>query len=128
MTFASLIHNPPHFQVFTSDILRLLSMEDMWRNRTKPTALEFDKIREGTFALPMPAQSQGQAPGTAQPNGNGSVSKLSNGVNAAAATANGFANGSARGTTASQLKDQRELSLLDNLELFVSRYAYLLTS
>jgi ubiquitin-like 1-activating enzyme E1 B len=110
-------------QVFKSDVLRLLSMEDMWKNRTKPTALEFEAIRDGTFVLPSPPQAQTQVDGAVAPaklngqaaNGEPSAAKLTNGSSA---------NGSANGASASQLKDQRELSLLDNLELFVSRSVY----
>lgn len=89
-------------------------MEDMWRNRTKPTALDFDKIQDGILELPIPPQSSGLQNGDVS-----KVPKLTNGVNNV--TPNGSANGAHNKASVSHLKDQKELSLLDNLELFVSR-------
>ncbi|KAB8342743.1 hypothetical protein FH972_022341 [Carpinus fangiana] len=37
-------------KVFTEDINRLLSMEDMWKNRRKPEPLDFDKLKEEAAA------------------------------------------------------------------------------
>jgi ubiquitin-like 1-activating enzyme E1 B len=39
-------------KIFTGDIQRLLSMEDMWKNRTPPTPLYYDEL-----AATMQAQS-----------------------------------------------------------------------
>ncbi|KAH8103415.1 hypothetical protein BXZ70DRAFT_1055295 [Cristinia sonorae] len=101
-------------KVFRSDIENLLSMADMWRSREPPTPLDFDAIRNGTFV----------AKKSHQPNGNGTAV---NGANGAAPKAPGSAateqllNGaSSRTTSAASLKDQRTLSLVDNLELFVA--------
>lgn len=33
-------------QIYKQDIERLLSMEDMWRHRKKPTPLEFDELEK----------------------------------------------------------------------------------
>jgi ubiquitin-like 1-activating enzyme E1 B len=33
-------------QVFKQDIERLLSMEEMWRHRTKPTPLDYDNLEK----------------------------------------------------------------------------------
>jgi hypothetical protein len=98
-------------------------MADMWRSRSPPLPLDFDAIRNGTFVLreQPPAQtsavpngpSKDMANGTATNGASGSksVEKLLNGVNGPVQTAAG-------------LKDQRSLTLGDNLALFVSRYAH----
>ncbi|KAI0718410.1 hypothetical protein C8T65DRAFT_638983 [Cerioporus squamosus] len=105
-------------KVFHSDILNLLSMADMWRSRAPPTPLDFDKIRDGTFSLNRPQQNgvhaNGSAaengkPGEASGSGSTSTEKLLNGSSSSSASASGAG-----------LKDQRALSLQDNLELFVS--------
>ncbi len=107
-------------QVFHADILNLLSMADMWRSRAPPTPLDFDKIREGTFSLHRPQQNgvhaNGSAasngkPGQASGSGSASTEKLLNGSSSSSGSASGAG-----------LKDQRELSLQDNLELFIARY------
>ncbi|KAK7062646.1 E1 ubiquitin-activating protein uba2 [Paramarasmius palmivorus] len=85
-------------QVFDADIRNLLLMSDMWRARTPPTPLDFDAILQGTFALPTPSSS-------------------------AAASTNGQVNGKSNGAETSAnagLKDQRALTLKDNLSLFIS--------
>lgn len=71
-------------------------MEDMWKKegRVKPVALDYDGILDGTFATPPTRASATPAP----------------------ASANGSANGT---TSKSTLKDQKELSLKENLELFI---------
>ncbi|PCH37086.1 hypothetical protein WOLCODRAFT_28912 [Wolfiporia cocos MD-104 SS10] len=105
-------------KVFHSDIVNLLSMGDMWRSRAPPTPLDFDAIRDGTFTITRDAQPNGA------PAANGSSADPPD----EAAKANGSAgaekmlNGSANGESSSSagLKDQRALSLQDNLELFVS--------
>lgn len=109
------------YQVFHSDILNLLSMADMWRSRAPPTPLDFDAIRAGTFA----AERKGQA--EAATNGNGSSNRHANGSDSQASGStstekmlNGVASSTGSHSSAG-LKDQRALSLQDNLELFVSR-------
>lgn len=86
-------------QVFNSDIENLLKMGDMWRNRKPPTRLYFDEIRGGTFRLEMLQISNGSAT-----NGKSKLKPPPKVL------------GPSGG-----LKDQKQLSLLDNLELFVSR-------
>ena len=70
-------------------------MEDMWKvaGRIKPVALDYDAIMDGTFVAPPPRTSATQI------------------------AANGNANAS---TSTSTLKDQKELTLKENLELFVN--------
>ncbi|ORY33137.1 hypothetical protein BCR39DRAFT_557327 [Naematelia encephala] len=85
-------------KVFNADINRLLAMEDMWKvpGRVKPKPLEVDAIMDGSF-VPPPLRT---------------ASKETNGQ------ANGKKEETANGNQA-VLKDQRELSLKENLELFV---------
>ena len=139
---------PPCYepQVFHADILNLLSMSDMWRARTPPTPLDFDAIRAGTFVLPPPptiASSSSSAPPTQKKNdeeeedaGAGGV-RLTNGAHSAAGEGSGrtkaesVENGGAsyaRAASGAGLRDQRMLSLGDNVELFVSRYVCLAVS
>jgi ubiquitin-like 1-activating enzyme E1 B len=88
--------------VFSEDIRRLLSMEDMWKvpGRVKPVPLDYEAISQGTFAMPhaeaktQPPATQGQTSGSEQ----------------------------AAGPSTKTLKDQRELSLKDNLDLFIDRW------
>ena len=98
-------------------------MEDMWRTRAKPTPLEFDGIKNGTFTIE-------HKPAGGAPQANGSSSKLhADGAVVNGSTAGGSAatekileNGSsAASTSKAGLKDQRALTLQDNLELFVER-------
>ncbi|EPQ51473.1 hypothetical protein GLOTRDRAFT_81057 [Gloeophyllum trabeum ATCC 11539] len=90
-------------KVFGADIRNLLSMADMWRAREPPVPLEFEAIREGGFVLRgVPAASapaDGARP-SREPAANG-------------ASANGHA-------SQAGLKDQRALTLQENLALFVS--------
>ncbi|WVQ63795.1 uncharacterized protein L199_001949 [Kwoniella botswanensis] len=85
-------------KVFNEDINRLLAMEDMWKKegRVKPVPLDYEGIINGTFETPplRHAAQQTTANGQAQANGN-SVQKKEG------------------------LKDQRELTLKENLELFI---------
>ena len=95
-------------KVFTADIKNLLSMADMWRSREKPTPLDFGAIVDGSFVVKEPTKN---------------VASSSN----SKGQTNGHATGAAlRSTAASNrnggLKDQRALTLQDNLTLFVSRY------
>ncbi|KAI0084615.1 hypothetical protein BDY19DRAFT_898178 [Irpex rosettiformis] len=93
-------------KVFNSDINNLLSMEDMWRTRAKPTPLDFAAITNGTFTLPLPLSQTNGAPTRPATNGNG-------------ATASTSSSGSSSRSDAG-LKDQRALTLQDNVELFVA--------
>lgn len=76
-------------------------MTDMWRSREPPTPLDFEGIRSGTFVLnkkeDITAQSGERATGTAS----GSASN---------------------DASTSGLKDQRALSLKDNVDLFEARF------
>lgn len=98
-------------QVFHSDILNLLSMSDMWRSRAPPLPLDFDAIKNGTFVLKEPpshdaTQVNGKTNGAAS--GSKQVEKMLNGAS----------------TEGGGLKDQRSLTLGDNLALFISRYVF----
>ncbi|KAF8880664.1 hypothetical protein BD779DRAFT_1548299 [Infundibulicybe gibba] len=88
-------------KVFNKDIRNLLIMSDMWRSRAPPVPLDFDNIMNGTFTLrPEPAGGPHVQNGNAQQAVNGSQATPAN------------------GQPTRQLKDQRELSLRDNLLLF----------
>ncbi|KAF5381549.1 hypothetical protein D9615_005564 [Tricholomella constricta] len=84
-------------QVFDADIKNLLVMADMWRSRAPPVPLDFDAIMDDTFVLRNAVS------------GAGGVDPASDSVNG---TGNAHSNGAG-------LKDQRALSLRDNVELFV---------
>jgi ubiquitin-like 1-activating enzyme E1 B len=112
-------------QIFHDDILNLLSMEDMWRFRDKPVPLDFDLIRSDQFVLRGQVISAADltADGILRPvNGDSVVDRRLNGR-----TAN--LNGISASPTPKDpptrpghgLKDQRSLSLRENLDLFVSR-------
>ena len=105
-------------QVFHSDILNLLSMDDMWRARAPPVPLDFDKIRDGTFVLnrPQPNGVHPHANGADTANGNAKAPAVG-GSTSTEKLLNGSSSANAAG-----LKDQRALSLQDNLELFISRW------
>ena len=92
-------------------------MADMWRSREPPTPLDFDGIRSGTFEVKKPQQPNGTAPTVNGTHANGSATKVT-GSAATERLLNGTPSGS---SSSSSLKDQRSLSLHDNLELFVSR-------
>ncbi|KAI8970626.1 hypothetical protein BD414DRAFT_250378 [Trametes punicea] len=102
-------------KVFHADILNLLSMADMWRSRAPPVPLDFDAIRAGTFVLTRPPHNGSATPGqTDRAKGSTSTEKMLNGRGAAPPSSAPSAAGEAG------LKDQRALSLQDNLELFIS--------
>ncbi|EKM77587.1 hypothetical protein AGABI1DRAFT_77081 [Agaricus bisporus var. burnettii JB137-S8] len=87
-------------KVFNADVRNLLIMADMWKNRQPPTPLDFDAIMAGTFVQHAP-------------NANGVT------------TENGFVSTPSTDTPngdsgQTMLKDQRKLSLRDNLDLFIS--------
>ncbi|TYJ54852.1 hypothetical protein B9479_004443 [Cryptococcus floricola] len=83
-------------KVFNEDIQRLLAMEDMWKKegRVKPVPLDYDTIMDDSFTVP-PLRV---APAAQPANGDKS-------------------NGKAK--PAALLRDQKELSLKENLELFL---------
>lgn len=102
-------------QVFDADIRNLLIMSDMWRSRSPPMPLDFDAIMEDRFEMRPDASTNGKsaADGPSGSNRSGSnANGKEEGKNGAAPVASG---------SGSKLKDQRALSLKDNLELFVSR-------
>lgn len=110
-------------QVFRSDVENLLSMADMWRSREPPTPLDFDGIRQGTFSVKKTPQVNGNGLTTNGHHANGSAPKAT-GSSATEQLLNGASSSS---TSAAALKDQRTLSLEDNVELFVGRYANMIS-
>ena len=78
----------------------------MWRSRSPPIPLDFDSIMDGSFDL-----NGGLANAVASGSGSDRSSKLPNGQ----------LNGNGNIPLGEGLKDQRALTLKDNLELFVSR-------
>lgn len=81
-------------------------MADMWRSREPPTPLDFEGIRDGTFVMNKKTHKEDT---TAQ----------------SAPRATSATNGStSNGASTSGLKDQRALSLKDNVDLFVARFVY----
>lgn len=85
-------------QVFYSDIQNLLSMPDMWRLRKPPTPLNFDGIKNDNTMFKS-------AIVTAE--NSSSSFKTESGPSAFKAV--------------SGLKDQKSLTVLDNLNMFVAR-------
>ncbi|PWN27831.1 hypothetical protein BDZ90DRAFT_210207, partial [Jaminaea rosea] len=74
-------------KVFKADVDRLLGMDEMWRNRKRPTPLAYAEALKSTAAAPAPA--------------------------AATSTA-------APATTTQTLRDQRQLSLKETVEMFTT--------
>jgi ubiquitin-like 1-activating enzyme E1 B len=100
-------------------------MEDMWRYRDKPVPLDFDLIQSDQFVL------RGQVIGAVNAPADG-VSRPANGDSGVEGHLNGSVtsrNGSSATPTSNAsagkpghgLKDQRSLSLRENLTLFISR-------
>jgi ubiquitin-like 1-activating enzyme E1 B len=102
--------------VFNADIKNLLIMSDMWRSRSPPVPLDYDGIMDGTFVL--------RAEGPESSN-NGSIASGSGGKSTPVEpTVNGHVHGQSNGNVvgvATGLKDQRALTLRDNLSLFIAR-------
>src|ERR1700761_2352159 len=99
-------------------------MSDMWRARAPPVPLDFDTILDETFVLRReepPAAPTAHANG--KPNG---VAKTANAVAGGSklkALPNGAVTpGEVSSAQAGGLKDQKQLSLKDNVLLFISRY------
>ena len=110
--------------MFWDDINRLLAMEDMWKvaGRVKPVALDYDAIMNDQFVAP-PLRAAPQANGTTKEDAaNGSKDSTPAVVqNGASSSANGATTGNS--ASAQTLRDQKELSVKENLELFVDRSA-----
>ena len=99
-------------------------MEDMWKvaGRVKPVALDYDTIMSDQFVAP-PLRAVPQANGTKkEETANGSKDTApATAQNGASSSANGAATGSS--ASSQKLRDQKELSVKENLELFVDRSA-----
>ncbi|KAG9016686.1 E1 ubiquitin-activating protein uba2 [Tulasnella sp. 427] len=112
----SLLSSPPEQaaalvfnKVFNDDIKRLLSMSDMWKARKPPTPLDRELILADKFAAPpVPAPSSSEKTGPAAAN------VIVNGTGSSTIPNGGVASSSSQ----AKLKDQRQLSLKDNVELF----------
>ncbi|KAJ7595673.1 hypothetical protein C8J56DRAFT_386527 [Mycena floridula] len=119
-------------KVFDKDVRNLLIMADMWRNRAPPTPLDYDAILNDTFVLrPEAAAPQPNAAAVPATNGhkvNGvsgrmtrsKSAKQANGHSSATAAVSVPAAPASASTSQSVIKDQRTLSLKDNLMLFIS--------
>ena len=83
----------------------------MWRSRSPPTPLDFDSIMDGSFDLNSAISLTANAVASGSGSGRSSPAKLPNGQ----------LNGNGNIPLGEGLKDQRALTLKDNLELFVSR-------
>ncbi|KAJ9107650.1 hypothetical protein QFC21_001110 [Naganishia friedmannii] len=96
-------------KVFSEDIKRLLSMEDMWKveGRVKPVPLDYETIMAGNFTAP-PVRATAV---------NGNKASKENGTAAPKREESKAPADVARSVVG--LKDQRELSVKDNLELFI---------
>ena len=86
----------------------------MWRSRSPPTPLDFDSIMNNSFDL------NGTDSPTTNAIASGSGSDRSSN-SSSAKLPNGQVNGNGNISLGEGLKDQRALTLKDNLELFVSR-------
>lgn len=106
-------------------------MTDMWRSRAPPVPLDFDAIKVESFAegetaphSPPKAKTNGTTKGT-----RGGRKRKANGRFSSSKDAAKLANGEEKKArtvgAAAGLKDQRSLTLSDNLALFVSRYHFL---
>ena len=86
----------------------------MWRSRSPPTPLDFDSIMNGSFHL------NGVGFSTANTVASGSGSRYT--ISSSVKLPNGQVNGNGSIPLGEGLKDQRALTLKENLELFVSRW------
>ena len=75
-------------------------MTDMWKTRAPPVPLSYESIKNGTFIL------RGKPANAVMLNGTASSANNQNGHGA---------------STSAELKDQKTLTLQDNLQLFISR-------
>jgi ubiquitin-like 1-activating enzyme E1 B len=112
--------------VYNTDIRNLLSMADMWRSRAPPIPLDFAAIRTGSSVL-RPEKNE-----TSHSNVSPPKTPSRSGVNGLKVASGKGSEKARRGNKTTQpvasssasggLKDQRTLTLHDNLLLFVSRY------
>lgn len=79
-------------------------MADMWKTRAPPVPLSFEGIKNGSFIL----------------RGKPANTTMLDGITAPANSQNG--NGASTSAAGAGLKDQKTLTLQDNLKLFISRY------
>jgi len=99
-------------EVFNDDINRLLKMDEMWKvaGRVKPVPLDVEAINSGSFVTP-PLRN---APPVQAPAAASASHTATNGSSSDA--------GPSKSTVShATLRDQRELSVKDNLDLFVDR-------
>ncbi|KAJ7176564.1 hypothetical protein C8R46DRAFT_1076671 [Mycena filopes] len=110
-------------KVFDADIRNLLIMADMWRARAPPIPLDFDAILDGTFVL-RPEEPAAAAPSNGKVNGVAKPANATASGSGSKAPANGAASADAGASSTpaagSGLKDQKQLSLKDNVLLFIS--------
>ena len=88
-------------------------MPDMWRHRKPPVPLDYDKIMDGSLELRAAKPSTGSTENGQVVNGRSNDVTNTNGKPRIVSLP--------AGNATAKLKDQRTLSLKDNLELFVSR-------
>jgi ubiquitin-like 1-activating enzyme E1 B len=92
-------------------------MSDMWRSRSPPVPLDYDGIVEGTFVLRSEgSKSSNKASADRESNRKDTVVEPE--VNG---RVHSQPNGTGIVSTTKGLKDQRALTLRDNLLLFVAR-------
>lgn len=93
-------------------------MEDMWKvaGRVKPVALDYEKIMSGEFEVPPVIKKAGAAGVKKEDTGSST-----NGHAETSAAGAAKSNGNGPEHTSTGLKDQRQLSIKDNLELFIDR-------
>ena len=96
-------------------------MADMWRSREPPTPLDFDGIRNGTFAVKKNHHPNGNGTAVNGLHANGSATKTVG----SAATEKLLNGASSSSSSSASLKDQRALSLQENLDLFIARYIFI---
>ena len=95
-------------------------MEDMWTvpGRVKPVALDYETIMNDTFIAPplriAPAVSV-KTDGGKSTNGDAAPTSA-NGTNG-----NATASSSTNGAASQKLRDQKELTVKENLEIFIDR-------
>ena len=109
-------------QIFNADIKRLLAMDDMWKvpGRVRPVPLDYANIVDRAFVNP-PLRDPGQNTGSST--GEELQQQMPHSL------ANGHADGSTIQTVITRtnghsrtLKDQHELSVKENLMLFIDRW------
>jgi len=88
-------------------------MPDMWRARAAPKPLDFQAIQEGRFFIQRPSNSSSTTGSAHFQPANGHVNGKAPSSSSSSSSTNGVLG----------LRDQRELSLHDTLELFISRLA-----